>query len=153
MHPHVVEACAALSRRIARTQGYNQWLTDQAEEALTELVNNPDRPDPPAHQIRNALSNASKKLKRRSELGEAFLPTLSFGSDRAAYSTTAENIIDVRRVLDAMQGMPRALLELAADGADADEIGDEIGLPAQRVRERLSRARAEARKLWKGSLS
>ncbi|MDR6766490.1 DNA-directed RNA polymerase specialized sigma24 family protein [Acidovorax delafieldii] len=153
MHPHVVEACVSLQRRIARMQGYNQWLTDQAEEALTELVNNPDRSSPPAHLIRNALANASKKLKRRSELGEAFLPTMSFGSDRAAYSTTTENIIDVGRVLDSIQVGPRALLERAADGADAEEIADELGLPAQRVRERLSRARAEARKFWMGALS
>lgn len=153
MHPHVVEACVTLQRRIARTQGYNQWLTDQAEEALTELVNNPDRSDPPAHLIRNALSNASKKLNRRGDLEEAFLPTLTFGSDRPTYSNTAENIIDVGRVLHSMPAASRSLLELAADGSEAEELADELGLPTQRVRERLSRARNQARKLWQGTLS
>ena len=153
MHPHVVVACSALYRRIARTQGFSPWMTDQAEEALTELVNNPQRSDPPAHLIRNALSNASKKLKRRSELGDKFLPSLSFGSDRPVFKNTAENVIDVESVLSCLPTAQRTLLELAADGADVDEMADELGFPVPRVRERLSRARAQARKLWTGALS
>ena len=153
MHTHVVEACAALQRRIARYQSYNPWLTDQAEEALNELVSNPDRQDPPAHLIRNALSNASKKLKRRSDLGDKFFPTRSFGSDRAAYQTTTENVIDVGLVLSSMPPEHRTLLELAMDGAEADDMSEEMKLPVQRVRERLSRARAHARRVWTGTLS
>ncbi|WP_176050837.1 sigma factor-like helix-turn-helix DNA-binding protein [Burkholderia sp. BCC1644] len=151
MHPHVVEACAALYRRIARTQGFNHWLTDQAEEALTELVNNAQRSAPPPHLVRNALSNASKKLKRRSVLEDEFLHSLSFGSDRPINHSIAESGLDIEAVLSRMPTAERTLLELSADGADAGEIALEIGLPVQRVRERLSRARARARALRMGT--
>jgi DNA-directed RNA polymerase specialized sigma24 family protein len=153
MHPHVVAACTALYRRIARTQSFNQWQTDQAEEALNELVNNPDRSDPSAFQVRNALSNASKKLQRRSELDERFFPSLSFGLDRAVRDDAAEHRLDIVVVLSRIQSSERNLLELAATGADAYDIADEVGLPVQRVREQLSRARARARALRAETLS
>jgi DNA-directed RNA polymerase specialized sigma24 family protein len=150
MHPHVVSACAALYQRIARTQSFNQWETDRAEEALTELVNNPNRSDPPAHQVRNALSNASKKLRRRAEMDAYFLPNLQFGIERAIPHDIAESALDIASVLSRMPGAERMLLELAATGADSDDIAVELGLPVQRVRERLSRARRRARTLWMG---
>lgn len=153
MHAHVVMACAALHKRIARTQGLNQWLTDQAEEALTELANNPHRDAPPSHLLRNALFNASKKLKRRSSLEDEFLPSLSFGTDRPIYHSIAESGLDIEAVLSRMPAAERTLLERAADGADAVTIALEMGLPVQRVRERLSRARARARALWMGTQS
>lgn len=153
MHPHVVEACAALYQRIAHTQGFNQWQTDQAEEALTELVNHPNRSDPPAHQVRNALSNASKKLKRRAQLEQYFSPAMSFGSDRAVQAQTIENTLDIASVLSRMSSLECSLLELAANGADANDIAAELGLSVHRVREQLSRARANARALWTGSTS
>lgn len=151
MHPHVVSACAALYQRLARTQSFNQWETDRAEEALTELVNNPDRSDPPAHQIRNALSNASKKLRRRSEMDAYFFPNLQFGIDRAVPHDSVENALDIASVLSRMPRAERRLLELAASGAESDDIAVELGLPVQRVRERLSRARRRARTLWMGT--
>jgi DNA-directed RNA polymerase specialized sigma24 family protein len=153
MHPHVVAACTVLYRRIARTQSFNQWQTDQAEEALNELVNNPDRSAPPAFQVRNALSNASKKLQRRSELDERFFPSLSFGLDRAVGEDAAEYRLDIAAVLCSIPSSERNLLELVATGADSYDIADEVGLSVQRVRERLSRARARARALWAGTSS
>lgn len=153
MHPHVVQACEALQCSIARTSGYSQWLTDQAEEALTELVNNPLRCAPPSHQIRNARSNASKKLKLRSDLEETFLATMSFGHDRAVNQTIAENMHDIEAVMSRLSLAERQLLELSADGDEAEEIAQKLGVSAQRVREQLSRARRHARDLWNGALS
>jgi len=165
MHPHVVQACEALHSSIARTSGFSQWLTDQAEEALTELVNNPHRCDPPAHQIRNARSNASKKLKLRAGLEETFLQplpcgkskdandSLTFGCDRAVNHTIAEHALDIEAVMARLLPTERHLLELAADGQEAEEIALLLGVSEQRVREQLSRARLHARKLWAGAPS
>lgn len=150
MHPHVVQACAALYSRIARCQGFDHWSTDQAEEALNELVANPHRPDPPAHQVRNALSNASKKLQRRSALMDEFSPTLTFGIDVPTNHSIAESAHDIHAVLPRLSASERQIIELAADGSDAEDIAGQLGTPVQRSRERLSRARARARSLWEG---
>ena len=165
MHPHVVQACEALHRSIARTSGFSQWLTDQAEEALTELVNNPHRSDPASHLIRNARSNASKKLKLLSGLEAKFLQTLpcgkggdvnsilTFGCDRAVNHSIAEHALDIEAVMARLSPAERQLIELAADGQEAEEIALQLGVSAQRVREQLSRARLHARELWAGAPS
>lgn len=150
MHPHVVEACAMLHKQVARYQRYNHWLTERAEEALVELVGNPERTDPPPHQVRNALSNASKKLKRRHELMDEFSPTLTFGIDRPVLHLAAESIHDIESVVSRMSSEDRSLIEAAADESGAEELAEQLCVPVQRARERLSRARARARALWEG---
>ncbi|WP_207002091.1 hypothetical protein [Trinickia mobilis] len=149
MHANVVKACAMLQKQVARYQGYNFWLADRAEEALNELVGNPHRTEPAPHQVRNALSNASKKLKRRQQLMEEFFPTLDFGVDCSICGHTFDVLHDIGKLTARLAVADKVLIEAVADGSDATEIAERLSLPVPRTRENLSRARARARALWK----
>lgn len=153
MHAHVVQACNAMYRRIARTQGFSSLLCNQAEEALNYLLKNPDRSDPPAYLVRSATDFAKRKIRQRWVAETLYFPTLETGADRVIEHTIAENALDIEAVLSRMSPAERTLLELAANGSEADEIAAKVNLPVLRVREKLSRARARARALRMGAAS
>lgn len=140
-------------RRIARTQGFSSLLCNQAEEALNYLLKNPDRSDPPSHLVRSATDYAKRKIRRRWLAENLYFPTLQIGADRMIDHTIAENALDIESVLSRMSPAERTLLELAADGSEANEIAAKLNLPILRVREKLSRARGRARDLRMGAAS
>lgn len=151
MHPNLIKACAMLQKRIARYETVNHWLTEQAEEALNELVTRPNLTGEPNHLVRNALSNARKKLKRREALMDYHSPNITFGVDRAITDALPQAEFDLLAVINHLPEQDRRLLEFVAADLDAVKIAALVQLPVQRTRERISRARNRARIAWKAA--
>lgn len=146
MTEDVVSACALLQRRIARYESSSSWLTEQAELALSEMVAHPDRTGNAHHLVRNALSNARKKMGRRAQLAGRHVRTVPWATGQTLCQG-GEARVDLFDLIASLPTNDRRLLELSAQGLKAGEIGDLLALPVQRVRERLSRARGRARGL------
>ncbi len=144
----VVDACAILQSRIARIESSSHWRTEQAEEALSELVRHPDREGHPLRLAQNALSNARKKLDRRAALQERHLRSLTFGVERQQSEDLAHLVVELSDLLRQGAARDREILGLAAVGLDSEQIAVVLELPEPRVRERLSRARRRARATW-----
>lgn len=137
------EACLLLQARISHFQHRSHWLTEQAEEALTEMLRHPDRTGNPHHLVRNALSNAKKKLNRRNARHQRPDPALRWGAGGPESADFAEvEIIDlVNRLSESDQEVLTPLIE----GRDADQIAEILGHSVFRTRKRISRARSRAR--------
>jgi hypothetical protein len=150
MHPNVAKACEILDARIARFQWSNYHLTEQAELALNELAAHPNRSDPPEHLVRNALSNARKKLMRREKLMDRFSPMLNYGIDREVRDDTLPELEQhVAAVSAALSESDVRVLETAALTEDSHDLAKVLKLPVKRASERLSRARRRAAQAWK----
>lgn len=161
MTPDAQAARVLLQDRAARFQSTDHWRAEQADEALDELAAHPERVGEPSLLVRNALSNARKKLQRRQAIRERvllgplperpgrvmrpgrFLPTVTWTS--SGYDIDAYAAIDLLQSLANLRPADRILLEMVGDGFEAAEMAAMLHLPVQRVRERLSRARARAR--------
>jgi len=146
MNDNVTKAVMRLQARLDRTS--NPWRAEQAEEALNILLSQPDRDGDPQHLMRNALADASKKLKRRTKILAEYTNMVQVLSDQASdgFGILLVEVTDlVNRGLSAAD---QALLGLFLDGAEANEIANDLQLPVARVRERLSRTRARARAAW-----
>jgi hypothetical protein len=146
MNKHVTVAVRRLQRRLRTASSF--YIEQQLEEALNLLLNNPDKKATPEALIRDAMREASRKLKRRQELFEAFririarLPRHGHRPSPTRFEVEAFVAQDVE-VRD------RPLLKVALAGGSAPEIARLLRIPEARAAERLSRARARAFKRWK----
>lgn len=145
MNENMTEAVVRLQKRIRNSSSLTD--EDRADEALNLLLNKPDRSKPPHHLERNMLSEATKKLARRAELmtEERQSSLMSVGGDGTRGTLVFELRDFLGRDLNADDG---ALLMALLEGDDAEEIALALGVPVERVRERLSRARARAAPRW-----
>lgn len=150
MHHHVTKAVMRLQRRLDRLP--NDYCAEQCEQALHLLLNHPDNAAEPSRQVRNALSEARRKLVRRDELRQS--PRGKAALRLLATSTRGEGLdwlvgIEIDDFLDRMASVAdRRLLRHALSGAGAEGVAAELNLSVERARERLSRARARAFKHW-----
>lgn len=150
MHKNVADAVMRLQRRLDNLP--NSDAAEQTEQALDLLLNQPDNRAPPTRQIRNALSEARKKLKRRKQLLET--PEAKAGAIALTSSSRAMGLewllqIEIEDFINRMVAQSdRRLLREALSGVGAEGIAAELGIRIARARERLSRARARAFPLW-----
>ena len=119
----------------------DNYTIDRAERALDEVIRNPGNAKPAAHQVRSAWANAGKVLQNRRNLAlQIPLDTPGLGLTELDGGYDAVDIIDW---LDqaAVSASDRTLMRSLAHGADARMLAEVEGIPVQRVRERISRAR------------
>ena len=125
---------------------------DRIDRALDELTRNPQKTAEPQHQVRGAISNASKVLVRRKKrlpLGSSDDPDLHESARERAFAFIEGGFdtADLRQWLDTtrlLSARERWILQALADGADAEMLSAWLNLPLARVRERISRARRVA---------
>jgi hypothetical protein len=145
MHSNVTHAVARLQARLQTSRGLR--AEQQTEEALDLLLNQPLNSAAPHRQIRNAVSEAGKKLANRARLltDERKQALMSAGgSGQEAFFALELADFIARGVADA----DAPLLAAAMNGGGAEDIAGELGIPLARARERLSRARKRAFPLW-----
>ncbi|THD34490.1 MAG: hypothetical protein E7773_14975 [Sphingomonas sp.] len=131
------------------------WRAEQTEEALNALLAKPQRTGVPFHLARNALSDARKKLQRRSDLLadraaeiDVMAETGSTGGAPGAggYEVLRREVIDTvnRRSTPA----DREILAVALEGGTAGDVAAALGVDYDIAKVRLSRARSRARAAW-----
>ena len=150
MHKNVTDAVMRLQRRLKNLS--NPDAAEQTEQALDLLLNQPDSGAAPTWQIRNALSEARKKLSRRKELLEtpqAKAAVIALTSSSRGPGLEWLLQLEIEDFIERMVARSdRRLLREALSGAGAEGIAAELGIPIARARERLSRARARAFPIW-----
>lgn len=119
----------------------DNYTIDRVERALDEIIRNPENTKPAAHQARSAWANAGKVLQNRRTLVRQVpldTPGLDLAQVEGAYAA-----VDILGWLDlaAVSAGERALLQGLAGGNDARMLADVQGIPVQRMRERIARAR------------
>jgi hypothetical protein len=119
----------------------DNYIIDRAERALDEILRNPGNTNPSAHQVRSAWANAGKVLDNRRRLVSQVpidTPGLHVAEVDGAYGA-----VEILDWVDhaAVSASDRIVLRSLAGGADASMLADAEGVPVQRVRERISRAR------------
>jgi hypothetical protein len=143
---NVTKAVALLQ---ARTRTRDPWRAEQAEEALNFLLSKPDRTGDPQRLVRNALAEASKKLRRRAKIFTENIDRIQMVNGQAndGLGTLRFDLTNLIR-RGGFNARDRSLLSRALDGSEAEDIAQELQIPIQRARERLSRARARAQQVW-----
>lgn len=125
---------------------------DRNERALDELVRNAANSAAPGRLVRSARANALKVVRSRAQLGEFSLDEADLHvskrarAERAAmYDPIAElELLDWLAGTHSVTPAQRDLLQALALGHDAEYLACRMGVPVQRVRERISRARRAA---------
>lgn len=142
-----IGAVKALQDRCSREQRQN--LGEVLEEALDDLVRNPDRPGDPDFLAGSAVARARTKLKRRAEIA----PTVPLEkvSEPATGDSAKHEAMLARDAIERsdLTARDRHYLRLVAAGADSREIAELEGVAVSLARVRLSRARNRARRVWK----
>lgn len=145
MHPNVTDAVMRLQARLRNLRTLRS--AERIEEALDLLLNQPDNNATAHRQIRNALSEAGKKLANRARLLTDERKRALMALDGSGQTGFLEiELIDFLE-RGTVAG-DRSLLRIAMRGGGAEEIANELGIPVARARERLSRARARAFPRW-----
>lgn len=132
-------------RALSAREGYT---IDVLERALDEVVRNYDNARPSEWQTRSALANAAKVVRFRRD---SVAPTVfDDGGNRSGLAAVDAEfaLFELREWLDrtpAVSAEERRLLIGIANGGDASHLAQDQGVPVQRMRERISRARARAR--------
>jgi hypothetical protein len=151
MNPEVQTAVRTLQQRAL--SAHDVFDLDRIDRALDEFTRNPGRTADPQHQVRSALSNASKVLvgrKKRLPLGSSDDPGLHEPVRELAFACVEGGFdtVDIRNWLydaESLSTRERWILQALADGADAEMLSALLNVPLARARERISRARQVAR--------
>ncbi|WP_406133174.1 hypothetical protein [Streptomyces zaomyceticus] len=146
-HP-VKGAIFALQKRALAT--CDTYELDRIDRALDELLRNPsDASTPAPFRVRSAMGHAYEALERRKTIA----PSISLGEEHADHGAMDHGypVVEIVEWLRAEPGIShaqRVVLQALAHGDDAETLADRQGLPVPRARERISRARKQARQLW-----
>lgn len=133
------------SRALSSRESYT---IDVLDRALDEVVRNYDNPKPHQWQVRSALANAAKVVQFR---GHTVTPASFDDADNSPRLATVDEKFALFELRDWLERTPavsseeRLLLIGLAEGEDASRLAQERGVPVQRMRERISRARTRAR--------
>lgn len=154
MHKNAVSAIEALQGRALAAS--RQDKGEVLEEALSDIVRNPDRDSDAEHQSGSAVARARTKVKRRRDiLGPVIRLDAPAGAPAQQLPPPQPPTIDdvakqeailIKDALDrGLSESDRDLLDLASLGFTAAEIADVEATDPARIRVRLSRARTRAR--------
>lgn len=145
MHQNVTVAVMRLQARLRATTSHR--AAAQTEHALDLVLNQPDNRAEPQRQVRNALSEAGKKAMRRAHL-------LTDERKLGLFANAGNGLDGILRfeledfIACDVPPADRPLLAAALAGGGAEAIAETYGIPVERARERLSRARARAYPRW-----
>ncbi|MFD5209326.1 hypothetical protein ACFWIP_00375 [Streptomyces anulatus] len=153
MISHPVEgALIALQRRALGA--CDTYQLDRIDRALDELLRNPsDESTPAEYRVRSAMGHAYETLERR----RAIAPYTAPEAADAEYGVVDQGypVVEFFEWLRREPGIPpayRTVLQALAQGEDAESLAAQQGQPVPRMRERISRARNRARRLWAASV-
>ncbi|MCD5341429.1 hypothetical protein LR392_04195 [Arthrobacter sp. AK04] len=150
--PEVQAAVATLQQQadVAR-KSRDSFELDRVERALDELVRNHTKTGKPSRMIRSARANAYKVLKDRASFNAFSLDAPELHTEArskaeaSAYDAYAEfELLDWLAHTSTLNTEQRVLLTAVAHGHDVTSLALVTGVPLQRMRERLSRARRAA---------
>jgi hypothetical protein len=141
------QAVAALQELTSQAESRSYLLTERYEEALNDLVRNPNRPGARDELIKVAVANARKKLARRAERAPLpATPTVEIVAETAIrYSTPPPESASPAPWVDRLRPRSRRLLGLTALGFPPRELALLENLTPQQTWVALSRARTEGR--------
>ncbi|MGP3967392.1 hypothetical protein [Streptomyces sp. 6N223] len=128
---------------------HDTYELDRIDRALDELLRNPaDTSTPAKFRIRSAMGHAYEALERRRAIAPrvALDPEHHDNGHDVPYVTV--EILAWLRTEPSLSDSDRVLLNDLARGHDAASMAQRHGVPLARMRERISRARRRARKLW-----
>lgn len=158
MTDDVFAALKLLQQRSCNYFYSSPYLTEQVDRAIDTIIRNPDSSGKPFHLIRNALSDARKVLRRRSQICP-FAEIRTCEDDR--FEHTLEMVADTRfKDLEAffqledwlertsLSSQDREVLTLLLNGSEAKEIAKKLGISVQQVRVWITRARKRAKRRW-----
>jgi DNA-binding NarL/FixJ family response regulator len=146
MNESTVRAIAHLQSRALKARADDFYATSCAEFALDELVNNPNRSGTPEMLVWSASRNARKKSARRAaKCAQSSLSDLASAREPGVSDSYDEIFIRDMLSRTALPPRDREILELLANGRDADDISLMYDVPVQRSREWISRARKRVR--------
>ncbi len=145
MNDNIARAAAILQARIFYCEARDYWRTEQAEEALNILLARPTSSADTGYLVRNALSDARKKLVRRAAIYGTHAPAIDWLENQSHDDFEALLVETTDLLVRCLDPQDQCLLELAFVGAAANELAKASHLPVPRARERLSRARTRAR--------
>jgi DNA-directed RNA polymerase specialized sigma24 family protein len=142
------KAAATLQRITQTSASRSHFLTERYDEALNDLVRNPDRPGDARQLVDVALTNSRKKLAHRapvtprasSETLDLLEPTGGIGTTAAP--TEPDELPDW---FVKLRPRTRRLIGLSALGFEPGDVARLDGVSRKSAWEALSRARAEAR--------
>jgi hypothetical protein len=145
MNKHVTIAVRRLQGRLRTARSF--YIEQQIEEALNLLLKNPHKTATPEALVRDAMREASRKLKKREALFEAFRIRTARKPQRGRRPGPTRFEIEAFVGQD-VEARDRPLLEVALAGGSAPEIARLLSIPRARAAERLSRARSRAFRRW-----
>lgn len=153
MNPSVERAVFALQKRALAAR--DTYELDRIDRALDELLRNPtDAATSAKHRVRSAMGHAYEILERR----KAIAPSVPLDAEQAAYKAQDDNyvVVEILEWLRAEPGLgdgERTVLNALANGGDAEFLAARNRVPVTRMRERISRARRSAHKLWNDAVA
>jgi hypothetical protein len=138
---------------------HDSYTIERIDRALDEIVNNPGRTDPVPFQVRSSMANAAKVIKARRVIApviplEAHDAHRSGGTSGDVASVSDASPYAVVETVAWLNGTrlvsptQRALLLALVRGHDAATLAAASGVPVPRMRERIARARAAARRAY-----
>jgi hypothetical protein len=151
--PMTGQAQAALTRLYNQAhRSADNFELERIDRALDEIVRL-NSSQPPDHQVRSAMANASKVILGRRKIAPSV--SLESLSERTA-GGSQEPVIDLSlwlRDTKRITEQQRRLLALIAGTDDAATIAASYSIPATRMREQISRARRAARAAYRSDMN
>jgi len=140
--------CAVMALQDRCSHEQRQNVGEVLEEALDDLVRNPDRQGDPNFLAGSAVARARTKLNRRAEIA----PTVPLEkvSEPAIDDSAKHEAVLARDAVErgGLTARDRHYLHLVAAGADSREIAELEGVAVSLARLRVCRARHRARRVW-----
>jgi hypothetical protein len=146
MNKGTIGAIRALQDRCSRERRKN--VGEVLEEALDDLVRNPNRDGDPDFLAGSAVARARTKLKRRAEIAPSV--PLENVSEPATDDRGKHEVLMAKDAVErsGLTAKDRCYLRLVATGAGSREIAELEGVAVSLARVRVSRAHSRARRIW-----
>lgn len=148
----VQAAVITLQRRVFTASDI--YELERIDRTLDELLRSPERTTPAPFQTRSAMAHAGQVLADRRRLGPMIsmdASTIVESPERVIELPVTDGEIEVLDILVWLETTPslteteRTILRHLAAGEDAATLAPTYDIPAARMRERISRARAAGR--------
>lgn len=146
-------ASAYLTLQEQALSASDNYTVERIERALDEILRNPHKTSPPAFQVRSAIANAAKVIAGRRRLAPPIStdsPGVEVDEEEGGYLA-----VEVMHWLGtaSVTVAERAILRGLANGEDAETLAASRGVPVERMREKISRARKSAANHYKSTVA
>lgn len=148
MKPNVTEAVARLHARLSKTP--NAFRAEILEEALNRLLAEPNKTGSPQDLIDAAIAFAHMRLGRRARVFQRYADEVR--SAGLAGDALGPLSVEAADIVSKLRPQPQRVLTLAwSNNDDVAVLATELGKSIDFARQSLSRARAQARALWRAA--